>query len=302
MKVICSSEESLYRPEAFRWRERMRLLKPLGNLIVILPCSMRKPYSTSKSHQIFRKHSKHYQELILTSPFGICPRELETTFPIQSYDVPVTGNWSFEEKKISGELLKDYVKDKTVVANVSGGYEEVCREYLDDCIYTCKDEKPTSFESIYNLKEELKKFPKLKRRERLLHKLRSIAIYQFGEEGFNLIHDDVSIKGRYHEKILLNKEQIGLLNADTGLFSLTLKGGEILKDFSLKIVEINFDLTTNTLLSPGVEKADYSIIPKDEVVIIKNDEVVAVGKAILSGKEMEKANKGVAVKLRQRVK
>ena len=30
----------------------------------------------------------------MTSPFGICPRELENTFPIQSYDVSTTGSWS----------------------------------------------------------------------------------------------------------------------------------------------------------------------------------------------------------------
>ncbi|MDR2624106.1 MAG: DUF5591 domain-containing protein [Methanobrevibacter sp.] len=302
MKLMCSSEESLYRPEVFRWRERMKLLDPLGDFVVILPCSMRKPYSTSKSHQIFRKHTKYYQEVIVTSPFGICPRELESTFPIQSYDVPVTGHWSFEEKKIAGELLKDYVKDKNVVANVSGGYEEACREYLDDCIYTCEDGKPTSFESIYNLREELKKFPKLNKRDRLLHKLRSIAIYQFGISGSEFIPDDVSTKGRYHKRILSKKEQFALLNADTGLYSLTLKGGEILNDLSIKVVEINFDLTTNTLFSPGVEKANSSIIPKDEVVIIRNDEVMAVGRAVLSGKEMEEASKGVAVKIRQRVK
>lgn len=190
--------------------------------------------------------------------------------------------------------------DKTVVVNVSGGYEEVCREYLDDCIYVCKDGKPTSFESIYNLREEVKRFPKLNKRDRLLHELRSIAIYQFGGNGGKFIPEDVSIKGRYHKKILSDKMQFALLNADTGLYSLTLKGGEILKNLSLKVVEINFDLTTNTLFSPGVEKADNNIIPKDEVVILRDGEVVAVGKAILSGREMEEATKGIAIKIRQR--
>lgn len=94
MKVICSSEESLYRPEAVRWRQRMELMKPLGDTVVLLPCSMKKPYSNSKSHQKFRKVTRSFQELIITSPFGICPRELENTFPIQSYDVAVTGSWS----------------------------------------------------------------------------------------------------------------------------------------------------------------------------------------------------------------
>ena len=49
MKVICSSEESLYRPEAVRWRERMQLMKPIGDTVVLLPCSMKKPYSNSNS-------------------------------------------------------------------------------------------------------------------------------------------------------------------------------------------------------------------------------------------------------------
>jgi archaeosine synthase len=302
MKVICSSEESLHRPEVVRWQERMKLMNPIGDVVVLLPCSMRKPYSNSKSHQIFRKYTKHYQELIVTSPFGICPRELESTFPIQSYDVPVTGDWSYEEKKIAGTLLKNYLKDKNVIANLSKGYLEVAKEYLNDVIYTCKDGKVTSSDSMHNLKEELKKFPKLNKKDRMLHKLKSIAIYQFGESGEKFIPDDVILKGKYHKKLISNKKQIGLLNNDTGLYSLTLEGGEILKNLGLKIIEINFNLTTNSLLNPGIEKADNTIIPKDEVVIVKNDELVAVGRAIISGKEMEESNRGMGVKIRQRIK
>ena len=63
MKVICSSEESLYRPEAVRWRERMEMMKPVGDSVVLLPCSMKKPYSDSKSHQAFR-----------VCPFKTCSR------------------------------------------------------------------------------------------------------------------------------------------------------------------------------------------------------------------------------------
>ena len=93
---------------------------------------MKKPYSNSKSHQKFRKVSRSFQELIITSPFGICPRELENTFPIQSYDVAVTGSWSQDEIDESGKLLEKYVKGKNVIANVHGGYEEVCRRFLAD--------------------------------------------------------------------------------------------------------------------------------------------------------------------------
>jgi len=302
MKVICSGEESLYRPEVVRWRNRMELMKPLGEVVVVLPCSMKKPYSNSKSHQSFKRGSKGYQELILTSPFGICPREMENTYPIQSYDVSVTGDWSCEEKKIAGNLLKQYTKGKNVIANVSGGYKEVCEKYLDECIFTAVDDKPTSPESIYNLRMELKKYKKVKRKERLLNELRSIAIYQFGKEAVDFIDDDTTTKGNYHRRVLLKNKQIALLNRDTGLYSLSLEGGKRLAEIGLNIVEIDFDLKTNTIFTPGILKADCNIIPKDEIVVVRNDEVIAVGKSILSGKEMEEADNGIAIKIRDRIR
>ncbi|MCF0226955.1 MAG: DUF5591 domain-containing protein [Methanobrevibacter sp.] len=302
MKVICSSEESLNRPEAVRWRERMNLLKPMGETIVLLPCSMKKPYSNSKSHMQFRKATRSFQELIITSPFGICPRELENTFPIQSYDVAVTGDWSQDEIDASGKLLKKYVEGKNVVANVSGGYEEVCRQYLDECTYTCENGKPTSPDSIYNLRTELKNHEKVSRREKVLHELRSIAIYQWGPKAVDFIPDNVKTRGRYHKKILVDNEPIALLNKDHGLYTLNLKGGEILKKLGINIVNIDFKLETNTVFAPGISKASPNIIPHDEVVVVKDDEVVGVGKAIMNSREMEECKNGIGVKIKHRKK
>ncbi|MCC7553299.1 MAG: DUF5591 domain-containing protein [Methanobacteriaceae archaeon] len=300
MKVICSSEESLYRPEALRWRERMLLMEPIGDVVVILPCSMKKPYSDSKSHQKFKKVSRSFQELIITSPFGICPRELENTFPIQSYDVGVTGDWSYEEVKSSGKLLKSYVGDKNVVANVHGGYEEVCKNYLDDCVYTCEDGRPTSPDSLYNLRMELKNYSKIKKRDKNLHELRSIAIYQFGSEEF--IPDNVLSKGRYHKRIFSGSKQLALLNKDVGFFTLHLEGGKKLYELGINIVKIDFELKTNTVFVPGISEASKNIIPNDEVVVVYKNQVVAVGKAVISGYEMENCENGIAIKIKHRVK
>jgi len=302
MKVICSSDESLYRPEVVRWRERMTMMKPLGEVVVVLPCSMKKPYSNSKSHQMFKRATKGYQEVIVTSPFGICPREMENTFPIQSYDVAVSGDWNDDEIRLAGELLRDYVGDKDVIANVHGGYEEVCREYLEDCNYVCVEGRPASPDSIYNLRQNLKKYPKVKHREKVLNELRSIANYQFGLGADVIITDDVVAKGRYHRKIYSDGKQLALLNRDIGLFTLNLEGGKRLADINRHVVEIDFDLKTNSLFAPGIVNADLNIVPKDEVVVVKDDEVVAVGKAVLTGREMVELSNGIGVKIRHRKK
>ena len=302
MKVICSSEESLYRPEAVRWRNRMEMMEPLGDTVVLLPCSMKKPYSNSKSHQKFRKLTRSFQELIVTSPFGICPRELENTFPIQSYDVSTTGSWSEDEIDESGKLIAKYCKGKTIVANLAGGYLQSLESHVDDFINVCEDGRPTSPDSLYNLRMELKNHKRITRRDKTLHELKSIAKYQFGENGDKFIPDNVKTKGMYHKRILSNGTQLALLNKDYGLYRLNLAGGEILKDLGIHIVNIDFNLDTNTVFAPGIEKADPNIIPNDEVVVVREDTVVGVGKAVMTGREMEECGNGIAVKLKHRLK
>jgi archaeosine synthase len=248
--------------------------------------------------------TKNFQELILTSPFGICPRELEQTYPIQSYDVSTIGDWSQEEIDVTGKCLTEYVDGKQVIAHVAGGYRRVCEEYLDDAVYTCKDGRVTSHESMENLGNELKKYEKIRDKNRNLKKLRSIACYQFNtEDASALIPDGSRVMGRFSKRIIQDGEQIATFHYETGLYSLNLKGGFIVKEsINKNLVEIDFDLKTNTIFAPGVVNADSDIIPRDEVVILKNDEVVAVGKAVLSGEEMKNAIKGVAVRIRHRLK
>ncbi len=302
MQVICSSEESLYRPEAVRWRQRMEMMEPLGDTVVLLPCSMKKPYSNSKSHQKFRKLTRSFQELIVTSPFGICPRELENTFPIQSYDVSTTGSWSADEVEESGRLIAKYCEGKRIVANLAGGYLESLEAYVDDFVNVCVDERPTSPDSLYNLRMELKNHERVSRRDKTLHGLRSIARYQFGANGDGFIPDDVKTKGMYHKRILSNGTQIALLNKDHGLYRLNLEGGEILKDLGIHIVNIDFDLQTNTVFAPGIIEADHEIVPNDEVVVVRDDTAVGVGKAVMTGREMEECGNGIGVKLKHRLK
>jgi len=69
-------------------------------------------------------------EVVLTSPLGLVPRELESLYPACCYDVPVTGHWSAEEREVLEEMLSWYLRSFSgeVVCYAGGAYAEVAEE------------------------------------------------------------------------------------------------------------------------------------------------------------------------------
>ncbi|HZD43499.1 MAG TPA: DUF5591 domain-containing protein, partial [Methanomicrobiales archaeon] len=108
--LLAATEDSIRRVEVQRFSERLihRYQKPPRyDLAVLLPCSAKKPYSLSQSHRRFlsamagRGHA-----LIVTSPLGLVPRELEGVYPAAHYDVPVTGYWDREELAFAASTIE----------------------------------------------------------------------------------------------------------------------------------------------------------------------------------------------------
>ena len=200
-------------------------------------------------------------------------------------------------------IIKDYVGDRKVIAHVSGGYRAACEEYLDNVVYTCTDGNTRSNKSLENLKIAVKKADKVSQSKHRIHDLQSIARYQFNtKKADKIIPENTQTRGRFNTRILVDKTQIATLHFETGLYTLNLPAGKILKEEKINRVFINFDLQSNTLFTPGIDDADENIIPNDEVVIINNDEVVGVGKSTMSGKELVESTKGVGVKIRHQIK
>ena len=90
----CISREGLNRVEVLRFRARVinRYKKPeYAKILILLPCSAKKPYSSSKSHKLFSgaiqkavvENTKQnictnlIHPVIVTSPLGLVPAELE---------------------------------------------------------------------------------------------------------------------------------------------------------------------------------------------------------------------------------
>lgn len=281
------SNDALYRPEVERFRQRVReRYDPPSSVFLLLPCSARKPYSTSRSHQLFRTAIPQnccITELILTSPLGVVPRELEDYV---NYDIPVTGHWSCEEIKEAASLLQSIiqkVKDPTVYAHLPGEYQRIC-ESLPFHVTTTAIDNPLSRISLDNLFSYLQNAG---RKPFLPQKMRAVSKFLFNE---NIFPDNIRIKGRKLKRI--ETDQI-LAYYDKDL-TLAPAGASLLHAYC---VSIDFELRGD-VFCPGVVEADPQIRPGEQVVI-KRDHAVGIGRAVLPGFLMTEF-KGIAVRVTKR--
>ena len=316
--IYATSKESFNRPEIKRFQERVinRYKKPdSAKILLLLPCSAKKPYSYSKTHKFLRKkiletsNPDIIHEVIITSPIGIVPRELELTYPAANYDIPVTGFWDEDEKKMVRTLLKKYLEKNKydhVFIHLPENITSFIKDILHKSTITCID-KPTSDKSLDNLLEKLNKktskYDKVDRKNRTRENIESLCCYQFGKEIGSKLMDDTYVRGKYpFYKIYEEGKQLGTLVQDKGLISLTMDGAK--KIFSNKkyFVEIYDDFTIKgSVLSPGVKKANPEIRTGDEVLIVKNKKLYGVGVAAMNGRTMKLSNYGEAVKVRHHI-
>jgi len=122
-----TSGESLFRIEVHRFADRVvtRYIPPAADVAVLLPCSAKKPYSLSQSHGKFKEAvSGRALELVVTSPLGLVPRDLERVYPAAHYNVPVTGYWDAEEKAWVSSVIARFLgkhRFRRVIAHLDGG-------------------------------------------------------------------------------------------------------------------------------------------------------------------------------------
>src|SRR2546427_1866713 len=128
--VKAYSPAALTRPDVVRFREFVAheyRKPPSPNVLLLLPCSARKPYAESRTHRRFREaidacgNGAAVHEVIVTSPLGLVPRELERAYPAAHYDIPVTGDWSRDEAGMLVDTIRAFVERNrytTVIGHV----------------------------------------------------------------------------------------------------------------------------------------------------------------------------------------
>lgn len=321
-RFSCNSTQALRRPDLKRYRDRMRdYRKPEHKrILLLLPCSAKKPYHISKTHRAFAsaihtaQHDTLVHEVIVTSPLGMVPRELDACYPANSYDIPVTGEWKCEERAMIREMVGSLIQqgyDK-VICHLGDDYELV--EGLAEMECTVVGD-PTSPKSLENLDKALRAAAKgmepvdyLVDRNNLA---RGLLEFQFGRDIADLLMDENTYaigKFPYWKFIREDPEdrkkktQLGMMTPERGMVSLTLEGAEILAGAGYATLEImDFELKGN-LFAVGVIRADPRIRIGDEAIIVCDGQVRGVGVAMMCGREMTDLKRGIAVKVRHKIK
>jgi archaeosine synthase len=293
-----NSGESLQRVEVRRFAERVieRYIPPKTDVAVLLPCSAKKPYSLSQSHRKFQQAvGGRAHELIVTSPLGLVPRELETVYPAGHYDVPVTGYWDAEECAVIADILARYFRNHTyrrVIAHLEGGALKVAQMAADQCgialEYSCT-EHPTGTIALNMLDAVLAGERKIKD-----DRLHGMISYQFN---CDVDTRGTTLRGHFPE-VFYSRNNIQLFSIDTttGMLRPTLDGWKVLPEGYR--VHIDDFIPEGDILAPGVVSADPAIRDGDEVLVV-GARALGTGRAALPADEMLRSHRGVAVRVRK---
>ncbi|APW96515.1 tRNA-ribosyltransferase [Halobiforma lacisalsi AJ5] len=318
-QISAATEDTMRRVEIQRFADRVttRYRNRFSNPLVLVPCSATKPYSESQSHRQFHDVIQWRAHLVsMTSPIGVVPQELETTYPAQHYDTVVTGRWSEDEKEFVGEVLRRYLERNAdtypyVVAHVPDeGYRDIVERVEEswegdddlDVTYTVPEGgHPTDDESLSNLGDALSGELKYSKREREHNTVRAIADYLLGDGAGDDLFEEIRTTSRYPKIQVRDREetQLATMVPQYGTLSFTLEGAKrwVDSDAPVKRVEIDGFVPHGSVLAPGVVDADEDIRVGDEVVV-EGPNAFAVGRAEMFGREMAESTRGVACQVR----
>lgn len=321
-RFSCNTTQSLRRPDIKSYKARIANYRKPENkrVLLLLPCSAKKPYHISKSHKAFSSaihtasHDTLVHEVIVTSPLGVVPREIDAMYPANSYDIPVTGEWKCEEKAMIRKMVGDIIAqgyDK-VICHLGDDYELVEGLAEMECTVVGDSTSPASLENLDKaLREATKGMEPVDYLVDRNNLMRNVLEFQFGREVTELLFDENTYaigKFPYWKVIRENPEnrkdkvQLGMMTPERGMVSLTLDGARILAEAGYLTVEImDFELKGN-LFAVGVLSADPRIHVGDEAIIVCNGEVRGVGVAMMCGREMTDLKRGIAVKVRHKTK
>ncbi len=264
--------ETIYRPKVLRLRRRiLERYLPRGKVAYFIRSSDR-PFL-----ERIREKVPKEAEVFVETFLGPIPAPLDMPYPVAQSEEPLELD---EEVKEFIRREKEKILEKFSLTEIKGQGEVPLRELYSD-----------------------------------LDRLKAIADYQFG-----LGASEVLFSGRISlvrskttgrvRNVIKDGKHVLSLRASDGLFTLKLPGAKILmKKFPpprLRVIvseeSAEFNAKGRNVFCKFVLRGDPEIRPGDEVIVVdEGDNLLAVGRAILSYQEMLELEKGVAVKVREGV-
>ncbi|MFO7678289.1 MAG: tRNA guanosine(15) transglycosylase TgtA [Thermoplasmatota archaeon] len=278
--LFYTGSHTIHRPLIHRLHTRIKNRYVKNSETTIVLPEGKKPYSTYYSKQIDVLLRNENSNIIVDSPLGPIPIELDDMYPIAQSVIPQ--DIDSETKKIAKKLLTNYLKKQRTI-------------YWDnkEKIIPSKDTDKTSALDM--------------------HKISAVADIQFGKHASQaLFTGDIKlIKSKNTGKIrniLCNNNHILSLRASDGFFTLKLEGGKMLHSFfkppQLRVVvhhdTVPFIKDGKSVFAKFVVECDPELVPLDECLIVdESDVLIGVGRCLLNRIEMLSFTHGLAVKTRE---
>ena len=279
----------------------------LDNVLVLLPCSARKPYRLSKSHRKFIQAlgTNACHEVMVTSPLGLVPRDLEDVWPAAFYDIPVTGDWSLDEVQRIESMVRNLVNRHNYnrIINHSGMALDIDGF---DIIDTRQGESSGSRTALQRLTEAVQsakdEFGIHRRKGEKVNLDRFMSISRYLHKSDDWLND-CRVRGKPPRwKIEREGKQIALWSFERAGFSFSKDAVKYLDACSaLPRVHLVDDVKWKGDLHYGIVKSfEAGILMGQDLIVMQNDVAVGLARSIAPGWEWS-GTPGRLAKMHQRI-
>jgi 7-cyano-7-deazaguanine tRNA-ribosyltransferase len=318
-RFLYSGPESSSRPEIYRYKQRFfaRYSLPEAKLMVVFEDRTgQKPYSSQFTSELESLKDLAPINLIAVSFFGPVPFELEDIYPLAQSVIP--SELEVEDRKRVNKLMEHFSHRNREAMGVIWDGEETL-EFLR----SMQADDPTA-KSESALKGEGPAVPMD------ILKTLAVADMQFGKGAGDVITGLAGKSGKERadlasstltfrksertgriRNVYLNGEHIISFRARDGYMTLKPAGAVRLKEGmprpALRVVvnpdSAEYNRQGKSVFAKFVLDCDPNLRPGDEVLVVDEaDNLVAVGRALMTKSEMQAFNSGIAVRVRDGIK
>ena len=292
-RIRFNSSSSFNDPLVVDWVERLKndYIPPTSRskLLLLLPCSERKPYRLSHSHRKFRQAvgDLAIHEVMVTSPLGLVPRDLEYVWPARHYDIPVTGDWSADELNRINMLVEHFTQNFDYKAVINHCGLELYN--LNIPVYNSRiGNSATSYDDLQELKRVIQelahdfKISNLHSKDQLFDEFLSISRHTMLNDKWM---KELTIGGKPPRWKLFNgKIQFAQWNPDRGTFSLSKNSLETLnQNNSLRKVWIKEDIDwKGDIFASNLKNCDVGIRLGEDILVMQENRLIGSARSVVS--------------------